>query len=473
MKKQLITEEAAKALSHFTVEKAFVAVVWTDAEGNIYRVNEAVCRITGYSAPELLRLGVKNLGTEYEKYGGSREEWAQFSKDKYSQFETFIRRKDGSIFPAEIFANHLVLDGAEYGCICIIDITERKEAESELKAALTEVKTLKERLAEENAYLIEEIKAEHNFSEIIGSSKPLQDTLVRVERVAETDSTVLIRGETGTGKELIARAIHDLSSRSDRPLVKVNCAALPAGLMESELFGHEKGAYTGATARREGRFELAHRGTLFLDEVGDLPMDLQTKLLRVLQEGEFERLGGMETKKVDVRVVAATNRDLEELIGNGQFRQDLYYRLNVFPIDCPPLRERKGDIPLIVKHFVEKFSAKIGKPIDQVPQRVMDALINYRWPGNVRELQNIVERAVILSTGTQLQLEPGFGKGQDFQGLANIDTLEEHERNYIIHVLENTGGRVSGESGAAKLLGLKDQTLFSKMRRLGIKTNNH
>src|SRR6266581_7854913 len=337
-----------------------------------------------------------------------------------------------------------------------VDITERVLMEQE-----------KARLEAQNTYLQEEIQTQHNFEEIIGSSPAIKKVLKNVETVAPTDSTVLIAGETGTGKELIARAIHNLSRRKDRVLVKVNCAAIPAGLIESELFGHEKGAFTGALSRKLGRFELADGATIFLDEIGDLPLDLQAKLLRVLQEGEFERLGNSRTLKVNVRVVAATNRELEKLTQSGGFRHDLYYRLNVFPIRLPALRERKEDIPLLVRHFVRTYATKMGKKIETIPQSFMQALQDYPWPGNVRELANVIERAVILTAGPILELGEWRAKGPTPVG-GQIPTLEELEQQHIISVLDRTGWRVSGEKGAAHLLGLKPTTLEARMKKLGI-----
>ena len=342
------------------------------------------------------------------------------------------------------------------------------ERTAELKAALEEVEELKNRLQEENIYLQQEIKLSHNFEEIITQSQNFAKVLEEVEQVAATDATVLILGETGTGKELLARAVHSISNRKDRPLVKVNCAALPTNLIESELFGHERGAFTGALARKSGRFELADGGTIFLDEIGDLPLELQAKLLRVLQEEEFERLGGTSTIKVDVRVIAATNRNLEEVVAKGDFREDLFYRLNVFPIESPSLRERREDIPLLVEHFVGKYSAKIGKKIATVPHKVMDALQAYDWPGNVRELENIVERAVIISRGTQLELGNWLPKTILPPGTTTIPTLEEREREHILEVLELTGWRVRGERGAAELLETKPTTLEARMKKLDI-----
>jgi formate hydrogenlyase transcriptional activator len=327
-------------------------------------------------------------------------------------------------------------------------------------------------LSEEKLYLQDEIRSEYNFEEIIGESAGLKNILGQLQTVAPTDSTILILGETGTGKELIARAIHHLSTRRERTLVKVNCAAIPTGLLESELFGHEKGAFTGAIAQRVGRFELAHRGTLFLDEVGDIPLELQPKLLRVLQEQEFERLGSPRTIKVDVRLVAATNVDLARKAADHQFRMDLYYRLNVFPIVIPPLRERREDIPLLVRYFAQKYARRMKKPIDTVPVKAMAALTEYHWPGNVRELENFIERAVILSRGAELQLPLAELKQRTKIPVAatsnGLATLEHAEREHIMRALGESRWVIGGPSGAAARLGMKRTTLQSRMRKLGI-----
>lgn len=330
-----------------------------------------------------------------------------------------------------------------------------------------------ERLVEENLYLAKEIQAEHPFDEIVGSSLALRKVLGHVMTVAGTDSTVLISSETGTGKELVARAIHNRSDRRDRMFVRLNCAAIPAGLLESELFGHEKGAFTGAVERKIGRFEVANGGTLFLDEIGDIPLELQPKLLRVLQEQEFERLGCTRSISVNVRVVAATNHDLRQMMHEGRFRADLYYRLNVFPIYLPPLRERKGDIPDLVRYFVTKYERKMGRQIDEVPASVMDALMSYDWPGNVRELQNLIQRAVILSPDGVLispfaELNETNSGRQEVQVKASQATLVERERDHIQRILEETGWVLGGSDGAAARLGVPRTTLIYKMRRLGI-----
>jgi DNA-binding NtrC family response regulator len=310
--------------------------------------------------------------------------------------------------------------------------------------------------------------AQPNFAEIVGTSAALRAVLKHVEVVAPTESTVLILGETGTGKELIARAIHSISSRSSRPFVKLNCAAIPSGLLESELFGHEKGAFTGAVAQRIGRFELAHGGTLFLDEVGDIPLELQPKLLRVLQEQEFERLGSTRTMRVDVRLVAATNQDLAHMVGDKQFRADLYFRLNVFPIRIPPLRERVADIPLLVRHAVDKYAQRMNKRIETIPGEAMEVLCRHSWPGNIRELQNFIERAVILTPGSVLQVQLSELQQSSPVPSTTVNTLEDVERECILEALRETGSVIGGEKGAAARLGLKRTTLLSKMQKLGI-----
>jgi formate hydrogenlyase transcriptional activator len=316
----------------------------------------------------------------------------------------------------------------------------------------------------------EQVNPGTGFQGIIGKSSVLRRLLQMVETVAGGDSTVLLLGETGTGKELIARAIHALSPRKNRPLIKLNCAAIPTGLLESELFGHERGSFTGAITQKIGRLEVAHQGSLFLDEIGDIPLELQPKILRALQEREFERLGSTRTQKVDVRIVAATHRDLEGMILDKQFRSDLYYRLNVFPIQVPPLRERPEDIPLLARHFVQQAAQRMRKAIDTIPSETMEALIRYRWPGNIRELENVIERAVILSPGAVLRLSPRDLKSRITAG-QNTDrhqTLEEVERNHILKTLKETSWVLSGPSGAAACLGLNRSTLYFRMKKLGI-----
>jgi len=353
-------------------------------------------------------------------------------------------------------------------CGSIQDITERKQAELNLETALSEIQELKEKLEVERAYLLEEIKLEYNYENIIGQSDGLKYVLYKVEQIAPGDTTVLVLGETGTGKELVARAIHGLSPRKDRALVKVNCATLPSNLIESELFGHEKGAFTGAHARQLGRFEVANGATLFLDEIGELPLELQPKLLRVIQDGEFERLGSSGTIKVDVRLIAATNRNLEEEVRRGRFREDLWYRLSIFPITVPPLRERMEDIALLVDFFVNKISKRLGKSIESIPVSVMNTLRDYPWPGNIRELENVLERAVINSSGPKLHLVDELKKPPEALTTTQ-KTLEEVERDHIVRILEQTHWKVSGQNGAAEILGLNRSTLRARMRKLGIR----
>ena len=347
----------------------------------------------------------------------------------------------------------------------------REEAENGkqvAEAALFEIKKLKDQLEAERAYLQEEIKLEYNHENMIGQSDGINYVLYKVEQIAPADTTVLVLGETGTGKELVARAIHGLSLRKERALVKVDCAALPSNLIESELFGHEKGAFTGAHSRHLGRFEVANGATLFLDEIGELPLELQPKLLRVVQDGEFERLGSSHTIKVDVRIIAATNRNLEEEVRKGRFRDDLWYRLNIFPITMPPLRDRLDDIPLLVDFYVKKISRRMGKSIEIIPTRVMNALQNYHWPGNVRELENVLERAVINSSGPKLLLVDELKKPQKDLSTGQ-KTLEAVERDHIVRILDQTQWKVSGKNGAAEILGLNRSTLRARMRKLAIR----
>jgi chemotaxis protein methyltransferase CheR len=339
-------------------------------------------------------------------------------------------------------------------------------AEIELSAAFEEIGRLKNRLEAESAYLQEEIKLEHNFENIIGQSEVLKYVLHRVEQVAPTDSPVLIMGETGTGKELMARAIHKLSPNGKRALVKVNCAALPGELIESELFGREKGAFTGATTTQLGRFELAKGSTLFLDEIGELPLELQAKLLRVLESGEFERLGSSRTLHSDARIIAATNRVLEVEVGKGRFREDLWYRLKVFPITVPPLREHPEDVPLLVKWFVDQITRKMGKRVAEIPKRTMQRLQSYPWPGNVRELKNVIEGALITAEGKKLNFElPQIAD----TAISDFKSFEEMERDYILQVLEAKNWRIGGENSAASTLGMPSSTLRSRMKKLGLK----
>ncbi|WP_231383547.1 sigma 54-interacting transcriptional regulator [Methylobacter luteus] len=368
------------------------------------------------------------------------------------------RRADGEEFAIEATFSPLETSGQRLYTIILRDVNDRRLAEQELN-----------RLQLEKGYLQEVIDYEHNFGEIVSGSKAMRSVFEQARMVARTDTPVLLLGETGTGKELLARGIHDLSDRSGAILVKVNCAALPGELIESELFGHEKGAFTGATQQRKGRFELAHGGTLLLDELGELPPAAQGKLLRVLQEQEFERVGGSETLKVNVRVIAATNRNLADDVVAGRFRADLYYRLNVFPINLPALRERQADIPLLARFFLAKYAQKLGKRINDIDAASLASLQRYAWPGNVRELQNVIERAVILCQSTVLEIGPLLNPYADnHDGAGQPATMEEMERNHILRTLEDTGWVISGAKGAAALLDMNPNTLRSRMLKLGI-----
>jgi len=356
--------------------------------------------------------------------------------------------------------------------LAIEDVTEReyykKHLEELVEERMAEIIKLKEQLEAERAYLQEEIKLVYNHEDIVGKSDAINYVFFKVEQIAGIDTNVLILGETGTGKELVARAVHGTSLRKKRTLVKMNCAALPSNLIESELFGHEKGAFTGAQSRRLGRFEVADGATLFLDEIGELPLELQPKLLRVIEDGEFERLGSSETRKVDVRIIAATNRDLQAEVQKGAFREDLWYRLNIFPITMPPLRDRLDDIPLLVNFYVDRISRRLGKVIKVIPAGVMDALRQYHWPGNVRELENVLERAVINSSGPKLRLVDELKKPRK-DGPRADQTLEKVERDYIKRVLKQTGWKVSGQNSASEILGLDRSTLRARMRKLNIR----
>ncbi len=462
-------------------EEAPLAYVLEDLQSRFIRANRAARRILGIKPEEVP--GIVGLSLVPDRPDAQRAAQEQFSL-QVRGMETRgvvleLRRKDdGQPIWIEIWAKPE--PGGQYTRTMFLDVTDRVLMEREQR-----------RLAAENIYLREEIKSVHNFEEIVGQSPAVLDVLEKVNRVAKTDATVLITGETGTGKELIARAIHSASHRHHNPLIKVNCAALPGGLIESELFGHEKGAFSGAINRRAGRFELAHGGTIFLDEIGELPTDLQVKLLRVLQEREFERVGGTDPIRVDVRVIAATNRDLVKLIREGTVREDLFYRLNVFPISLPPLRERSGDVPLLVKSLVARFAARVGMRIESVGKATMDRLTGYRWPGNVRELENILERAVILSNGPTLEIDPEVFASVladrrpdsepptapasesevpavDAAKARPPESLESNMRKHILAALERSNWVIDGPHGAAKILALHPNTLRSRMKKLGI-----
>ncbi len=458
-------------LSDFTIQKAGDSIFWICPEGGIKQVNENACMQYGYSKDEFLQMNITQL---YENQAVDMKKiFAKLRTERQIVFEADHYTKANKKLPVEISSHYIEFENMEYACSMVRDISQRKQKEAALRGALLEIKELKEKLEAENNYLQEEIEVQNNFGEIISSSPKFRVVLNQIEQVADTSSTVLITGESGTGKELVARAVHQLSRRSNRPMIKVNCTTLPANLIESELFGHEKGAFTGALSKKLGKFELADGGTLFLDEIGEMPIALQPKLLRAIQEGEIERLGGQEVKKVDVRIITATNRDLPKEIEEGNFREDLYYRLNVFPIHNIPLRERKEDIPLLIRFFCEKLDAKLGKKITDIPQKVIDKLVDYDFPGNIRELENLIERAIITSRTKRLSLGDWFNPKKKRKRATNFVSLENYQRNYIIEVLKHTNWRVSGEDGAAKLLGLRPTTLYSKLDRLGIKRSNN
>ncbi len=453
------TEQAlveSEASYRFLYNNTPVMMKAINRDSVIINANEYYIKMLGYKRDEVI--GHKSTGfltaESQRKIAELLPPEALLNGDLLSM-ECQMVRKNGEMIDAEVFAAAELGNDGEIKQILsfFVDRTDRKRVEE---------------LQTQNIYLREELKSELNFGEIRGVSAAIKKVFKNIEMVAATDATVLLLGETGTGKELITRAIHNLSNQKNDMLIKVNCGALPAGLVESELFGHEKGAFTGATAQKKGRFELANNGTIFLDEVGELPLDTQTKLLRILQEQEFERIGGSETLKVNVRVIAATNRDLEDAVKNGTFRADLFYRLNIFPITVPPLRERKEDIPLLAHYFLEKFAGRMGKKIERINPDAVEKLNRWMWPGNVRELANILERAVILCQGKVLQKEHISGLGEMAAEPETFPSLEEMERRHITEALKKSGGVLAGPNGAAAMLKLHRSTLWARMQKLGI-----
>ncbi|RAU23497.1 histidine kinase [Paramagnetospirillum kuznetsovii] len=456
-----------------------------NAEGKATFVNPAAERLLGWKAADLVTRNIHHV-VHYAHPDGSHYDekdcpiYSAFRDGATRRVEDDVFwRKDGAPIRVEYTSTPIRDRGSIVGAVIVFrDITSRKESEERLRAALEEVEQLRQRLELENAYLQEEIKTERKHHEIIGASAAIQRLLRQIELVAATEATVLITGESGTGKELIARALHQGSSRSHRPMIRVNCAAIPRELFESEFFGHVKGAFTGAVRDRVGRFELADGGTLFLDELGEIPLELQPKLLRVLQEGHFERVGEDRTRSVDVRVIAATNRRLDEEVARGTFREDLFYRLNVFPIESVPLRQRRDDIPLLAAHIVKTCALRLGRPAPQLTRGGIEQLMDYDWPGNVRELENIIERAVILDQGGRLAFDiPGRRVGlplpatpsQPAEAVVTETNRRARDRANIIQALAACGGRVSGPSGAAAMLGVRPTTLASRIKTLGIR----
>jgi len=480
--------EASRLTGEATLNAIFqnapVAMILLGADRRVHRINRAAGEVLDGSADESEGLAFGNAIRCVHAlddpagcgFGSSchRCPVRQTVNDTFDAGEdhrgvevTMTLQRDGK--PADTYlsisAASIELPQTRQVLVCIEDITARKRAEQDLQEAFSEIERLKNRLQRENVCLREEIQLRYEHDEIVGNSAAIKTVMAQVEQVADTPAAVLLMGETGTGKELFARAIHKLSPRKDTPMVAVNCAALPASLVESELFGREAGAYTGALSKQIGRFEMADGSTLFLDEIAELSMELQAKLLRILQDGQFERLGSSETISVDVRIIAATNRDLPQAIRDGRFREDLYHRLNVFPIPIPPLRERIEDIPLLVWEFVKEFAARMGKSVDTIPRKTMESLKRYPWPGNVRELRNVVERAMILSKGPILEAEVPSISGSS---VAEPMTLSEVEKRHVLDVLNMTGWRVRGKNGAAEILGMKPTTLESRMAKLGI-----
>ncbi|CAN5652668.1 hypothetical protein BH10BAC3_BH10BAC3_10100 [soil metagenome] len=590
-KKSVLDFNTNSDLTQFALKNLQEAVFWANAKGDIFYVNDSLCKMSGYTQNDLLAMNLRDmLPPDVAPYNNALNCLTITYEVKY-------KHKTGYLYDVEVSVNYMEYEGQEITCTFVRDIAQRKLAEEKLNLAYSQLEILlkeseerfrdlfeeapiayiqerldsrfikinrtarrilgvradevtetygktliadpveaqrllnvisalgddkehdgitlelrrkdngkpvwvkwfsktdqsglfartmivditqqvlmeqeQQKLQAQNSYLQEEIKLTHNFEEIVSKSKKFHKVLQQIEQVASTDATVLILGESGTGKELLARAVHNISKRNKRPLIKINCANLPANLIESELFGHERGAFTGAMDRKIGRFELADGGTVFLDEIGELPVELQAKLLRVLQEGEFERLGNPKTMKVNVRVIAATNRNLVEAIVKKEFRQDLFYRLNVFQIVSPPLRSRKEDIPLLVKHFVKKYEGKMNREIKNIPDKVINALMLYDWPGNIRELENIVERALILSTGNTLEYGDWIPSFKNIlikeNGKPSLLKMDDVEKEHIISILDKTNWKVSGENGAAKILGLNATTLESRMKKLEIK----
>lgn len=443
-----------------------------DLEGKAVFVNPAAELMTGWKAEDLIGENIHQYhhhshadGSEYPACDCKIYATMQDGVSRHVTDEVFWR-KDGTSFPVEYTSTPVYQAGKLIGAVAVFrDVSAQRQQQRALESALSQVKELSEQLTEQNTYLKKELNQEWQSSGLVGTSEVFRRLLSQIELVAATESTVLILGENGTGKELVARNLHQISDRKHAPMVKVNCAAFTASLLESELFGHEKGAFTGATERRKGKFELADSGTLFLDEIGELSAEAQSKLLRVLQEQEFERVGGSKVIKVNIRVIAATNRDLKAMVDKGEFRMDLFYRLNVFPIAVPALRERIDDLPLLCQSIINRLNGKLGKSVDKINNKSLNLLKRYQWPGNVRELQNVLEREMILANSNTLSLQSFNDKEIN---LSQLETLAEAEKQHILMILDRTHWKIGGNDGAASVLGVPPSTLRSKMQKLGI-----
>jgi PAS domain S-box-containing protein len=472
-------KERTLELAEFTIEHSGDSIMFHDCHGVILKANQAACELLDYSAKELIGLTIQDINPDSNKETWQKF-WKELKKSKTLSFEAHHQTKNGAIIPVDVSVNFIEFDGQEYAVGICRNILERKKIEEEKEKAFEEIKRLREQLEHENEYLYEEVMELQAFGNIIGQSFSLQTILKQIEMVSPTDASILITGESGTGKELIAHEIHKRSPRSSRPMVRVNCASIPRELYESEFFGHVKGAFTGAIKDRVGRFELANGGTLFLDEVGEIPLDLQSKLLRVLQEGTFERVGDEKTFKSDVRVIAATNRNLKRDVENGNFREDLFYRLNVFPLEVPPLRERGDDLPLLAGHFLKLAQEKFNRRGIKFSKANIMTLENYDWPGNIRELQNVIERAVIIAQSDRLVLDLAKGPknrkistqnqfAKTFNKVLTFEEIKQLERENILNALKRTNWKIFGKDGAAALLGIPPTTLTTRIQRMGLK----
>ncbi|MBT5470694.1 MAG: sigma 54-interacting transcriptional regulator [Nitrospina sp.] len=477
-----IKKERSLELAQFTIQRSADVIIFNDSEGVILKANDSACKRLGYSEDELIGLTIQDIDPDSNKKTWKKF-WKDLRKDRNVSFEARHQTRKGAIIPVDVSVNFVEFDGKEYAVGFGRDISARKKMEEEKACAFDEIQRLRKQLELENEYLNEEVGELQSFGGIIGQSPSLQTILKQIDMVATTDANVLISGESGTGKELIANEIHKRSPRSKRPLIRVNCASVPRELYESEFFGHVKGAFTGAIKDRVGRFELADEGTLFLDEVGEIPLDLQSKLLRVLQEGTFERVGDEKTQKSNVRVIAATNRNLKNEVAKGNFREDLFYRLNVFPLEVSPLRERKIDIPLLAVHFFKRAEKKFNRTGINLSKANLIHMENYSWPGNIRELQNVIERAMIISRSGRLILDlPETPVSKKFlkqknssyeiqkpNSISTFAEIKQFEKENILKALNQTKWKIFGIGGAAELLGVPPTTLTTRIQRMGLK----